>query len=268
MRKIALIPAFLLAATALQAVDEVPRLELDFENSGNRLQNTGSVSNPFAATGPTNYTAGINGGTAIVFGGSNHLTATISPVTTGFTLSFWMKTSTAVTPITNHQPTQWYWGAGLVNGEIPGETEDWGVSLVGNKVALGIGAPDLTTVSTTSVTDNQWHFIAATWSSSAGIARLYINGNLEATITSTGRSPRRTDNPFYIGYDANGLHYTGLMDQIRFYNRAFSVGEVQMVQTGEAVPFELPEVPEPSTYGLILGGLALAGAAIRRRSKK
>jgi hypothetical protein len=27
-------------------------------------------------------------------------------------------------------------------------------------------------------------------------------------------------------------------------------------------------VPEPSTYGLILGALALAGAAVRRRRKK
>ncbi len=39
-------------------------------------------------------------------------------------------------------------------------------------------------------------------------------------------------------------------------------------QTGEAGMVAITPIPEPSTYGLILGGLALAGAAMRRRKLK
>lgn len=44
-------------------------------------------------------------------------------------------------------------------------------------------------------------------------------------------------------------------------------GEWSMTQDSSGVYLQWTPVPEPSTYGLILGGLALAGAALRRRRK-
>jgi hypothetical protein len=43
----------------------------------------------------------------------------------------------------------------------------------------------------------------------------------------------------------------------------FSLNDV-----GGTLQLTYAPIPEPSTYGLILGALALAGAAIRRRKKK
>ena len=45
------------------------------------------------------------------------------------------------------------------------------------------------------------------------------------------------------------------------------VGSFSLSQVGQDVYLNYSAVPEPSTYGLLLGGLALAGAAIRRRRK-
>jgi len=51
---------------------------------------------------------------------------------------------------------------------------------------------------------------------------------------------------------------------------AFTFGEVVKLNGNALITFVdgSSPIPEPSTYGLILGGLALAGAGIRRRIKK
>jgi len=50
---------------------------------------------------------------------------------------------------------------------------------------------------------------------------------------------------------------------------AFTFGEVVKYNGNALITFVdgSTPIPEPSTYGLVLGGLALAGAAIRRRKK-
>jgi hypothetical protein len=95
-----------------------------------------------------------------------------------------------------------------------------------------------------------------------------------ATLTSTRSGPGDTGDYIYtftdFAADANDRSYTS----IRFYAPiAFGQSGILRGQytdlTYQSATITLgTPVPEPSTYGLILGGLALAGAALRRRRAK
>lgn len=251
------LPLRLLAGLAwlipLSAAAQTILVELDFENPGNRLTQTGSASTVFSVSaGSLTYATGVNGGTAAGFDGSSSLRADSSPVTSALTITFWMKTTSSY-----GGGTQWFQGAGIVDGELGGDTTDWGTSVLGDKLAFGIGSSDRTLFSTRPVNTGEWIFVAATWDTS-GAMSLYLDGALESTTELGSTSSRRSDNQFFIGQDLGGGAYTGSLDQIRIYDTALSAGQVSAVYAAS--------IPEPSTYAALAGLAALAIAARRRRA--
>lgn len=141
---------------------------------------------------------------------------------TGFTIALWIKTTD-----TGGGPN-WYSGEGLVDGEVAGVTTDFGAALVDGKFALGIGQPDTTVASTVSVTDGNWHHLAATWDMTSGAMNVYVDGVLSAS--GTGPTGFRSAPPnLRIGSIQTGVSGGFLndsIDEVRLYDSVLTAQQV------------------------------------------
>lgn len=173
--------------------------------------NHGTVSN---AT--WNAAGRLNG--CLVFNGINSVVAVTNRVGNDFTIAFWVKTTqTAGTP-------QWYNGAGLVDGDVPFGNFDFGTALVGGKFAFGVGNPDTTIVSTTSVNDGSWHHCVATRDGATGVIRVYVDGSFQATGTGT-RNTLSAPTRLLFG-TTGGNYFNGSLDDVKIFTRALASNEV------------------------------------------
>lgn len=75
--------------------------------------------------------------------------------------------------------------------------------------------------------DGAWHHVAATYSDSDDVGRLYVDNTLEREQSIPGDvSIRTTDDDLHLG-DGNGeRHLNGALDEVRVYDRALSGTEV------------------------------------------
>ena len=100
-------------------------------------------------------------------------------------------------------------------------------SITGSKVAFTIGNPngtDSTIHSTTSVNDGSYHFVTVTRNQGSGVMKVYVDGNLEATGTSTSGSVIATTTMYLAGgYNGN---FMGLLDDVRIYSTELSADDV------------------------------------------
>ncbi len=127
--------------------------------------------------------------------------------------------------------SQWWNGEGLVDGEVAGVVDDFGISLAGNTAAFGVGNPDTTITATTAINDGQWHHVAATRSAFTGLMQLYVDGVLQASATGPF-GPKTSPPNLRIGSIQTGVSggfLAGTIDDVQIFGRVLSAPEIAVV---------------------------------------
>ncbi|MCG8696903.1 MAG: LamG domain-containing protein, partial [Bacteroidales bacterium] len=137
-----------------------------------------------------------------------------------FTIAFWVRTTDSA------GDGQWYRGAGLVDGEVGGVKDDFGIVLLDDHFAFGVGNPDTTIASDTRINDGQWHHVAATRDESTGYMVVYVDGEKEGQRygpTGTKDSP----SVLCIGaLQTNINFFDGQIDDLRIYDIVVSASHI------------------------------------------
>ena len=85
---------------------------------------------------------------------------------------------------------------------------------------------------TTLPKTDEWVMVAITYNDSSDIVKLYIDGQLVESKTTTGDGPLRNDPLSYVkigAYAAKARIFNGTIDEVRIYNRALSEEEIKML---------------------------------------
>jgi hypothetical protein len=129
----------------------------------------------------------------------------------------------------------WFQGNGLVDGEVSGITDDWGIAWLGEgRVVAGTGAPETFVASGPGHHDGQWHHVVFTRDRTSGRVALYVDAVLVGEAVGGTQSltapPRLVVGRLQVG----GQGFRGDLDELQFFARPLTAAEVA------ALALELP----------------------------
>ncbi|MFK7739799.1 MAG: DUF1553 domain-containing protein [Planctomycetota bacterium] len=193
-------------------------------------------------------------GKALRFDGDDH--CRIPRIVEGsFTVSFFVRSDQPGRG--QDRDRRWFLGSGLVDGEVPGVVDDWGIAWLGNGViAAGTGRPETIVSTDPGYHDGAWHHVAFARSQELGRISLYVDGRLAATKAAT-KAPLTSPDDLVIGRSrpgkdaSNAGGFRGDIDELSFYRCELSAAEVM------ALAFRAPKGAA--------GGVALAELPAARR---
>ena len=164
-----------------------------------------------------------NGG-SLTFDGSNEYVSLSRIIQDDFTISCWFKTTQSYQTSTQ---VQWYRGAGLVDAEVAGITNDFGMSLQAGKVDFGVGNSDTTIQSTLTYNDDIWHCAVGTRNKTNGSINLYVDGSFITSGTGNTNSLTGATTIRIGSIQTNIQFFNGNIAQVSMYNRALTASEIQ-----------------------------------------
>ena len=175
-----------------------------------------------------------------------------------FSIEFWMNTS----QVTGGDQGNWYNGAGLVDGEVSGVSNDFGTSLMSGKVAFGTGAPDVTVHSTTTVNDGTWHHVVATREMATGAIKIYVDGVLEDSDTAGTQTLNAFSNLALGRLQPGHSDYDGLLDDVKLYDAVLTAAQIANNYENAGGTVEPPADPQLTVIVEGPGSVSSAPAGI------
>jgi uncharacterized repeat protein (TIGR01451 family) len=161
--------------------------------------------------------------TAVSFDGVDDYVSAARQVQDDLSVEFWFKSTQGLG--TN---AQWWGNAGLVDAEVAGAANDFGLSLRSDgRITAGTGTPDASIVSSSAgYNDGNWHHVVFTRTRSSGALNLYVDGASAGSATGSTASltaPASID----FGRIHTGTNYfAGSLDEVATYNVALSQATV------------------------------------------
>lgn len=195
----------------------------DSSGSGNNATETVSGNQP------TYVTNAMSGLPVVRFNSANSTYMTFTrPISNNFTMTFVYQSSQGI-----GTGTQFYQGAGLVNGEVGGVTDDFGTSLNANGYILaGTGNPDTSLMSGSGLNDGRPHVVTFKRTQSSGALVLYIDGSQVSTGTG-GTQSLAAPGQLTLGAQQTLNNYlSGDIAEVQIFKKALTDAERQALESG------------------------------------
>ena len=112
----------------------------------------------------------------------------------------------------------------MLNGEMPGDTDDFGTSLSDGHFVFGTGEPDTSVTSKAITNDGKWHHCVATRERITGTLRIYIDGKLDATVAA-GKALLTAPINLRLSNDGDN-RYIGSLSDVELYNGVLTSDQI------------------------------------------
>ena len=122
--------------------------------------------------------------------------------------------------------------------QLFGRRYEWRAYIQEGKAAFGALDTDtdaLTLTGTQSISDGLWHHVAVTYNANTGEAAIYIDGQLDVTVTQSSpqvsivSSLRTAIGAVADGTTEGGSIYDGYLEDLRVYDNVLSLSDVQQL---------------------------------------